>query len=55
MTIRITHPSGGSVGEWANGAVVVCDDRRAQRLIMQGYAVEVEPAPEPVKKKKAKE
>ena len=50
MTIRITHQAG--VGEWANGAVVVCDDRRAQRLIMVGYAEQVADEPVPVKKKK---
>lgn len=51
MTIRIIHPAG--VGEWAQGAVVVCDDRRAQRLVQDGYAVAVPPAVP--KTKKAKE
>lgn len=44
MTIRITHDAG--VGEWAKGAVVVCDDRRATRLIQFGYAIEAEPVKE---------
>ena len=50
MTIRITHAAG--VGDWANGAVVVLDDRRAQRLVQDGYAVEIDIEPVVVKKKK---
>lgn len=36
MTIRILNPSG--VGEWAYGAVLDVDERRALRLIRTGYA-----------------
>jgi len=39
MTIRIIHPAG--VGDWLKGATVEQEDRRAQRLIALGYAVEV--------------
>lgn len=41
MTVRITHRAG--VGDWPYGAVVHLEDRRAQRLIHNGYA---EPTPE---------
>jgi hypothetical protein len=50
MTIRIQHHAG--VGEWANGTVVELDDRRALRLIHDGYAVEVVAEPKPQRKKK---
>ena len=39
MTIQITHQSG--VGNWAYGAVITLNDRRALALIHDGYAVAV--------------
>jgi hypothetical protein len=39
MTIRIIHGSG--VGDWPHGVTVELEDRHAQRLIQQGYAVKV--------------
>ncbi len=51
MTIRITHTAG--IGEWACGAVVEVDDRRAARLIHDGYAVATDAKVEkPPKRKK---
>jgi hypothetical protein len=43
MTVRITHKPG--IGDWAYGAVVDMDDRRARRLALVGYVVEVKPKP----------
>ena len=42
MRIRILALAG--VGQWAHGAVVDVEDRRAQRLIHDGYAEVVKPA-----------
>lgn len=39
MTVRLL----AAVADDAKGAVIVMDDRRAQRLIRTGYAVEVKP------------
>lgn len=47
MRIRIIHDAG--VATWPKGAVVETDDRRAQRLIHDGYAVA---APSEPKKRK---
>jgi hypothetical protein len=54
MTIRILHEPG--VGDWAMGATVKVEDRRAMRLILIGYAEEVkETEPERLAKRKGKE
>lgn len=44
-TIRILHHAG--VGDWPMGATVEVDDRRAQRLILVGYARAVSPPQRP--------
>jgi hypothetical protein len=41
-------------GHDRKGAVIVVDDRRAQRLVQMGYA-EVVPTPAPSKRKRAEE
>lgn len=50
MTIRILHAAG--VGPWPQGATIEIDDRRALRLIRDGYA---EPTPMPVPAKRRKD
>lgn len=54
-TVRITHAAG--VGDWPMGATVPLEDRRAQKLLREGYAVEVSNEPPVVihRSKKAKD
>lgn len=49
MTILILHQAG--VGFWPCGAVITIEDRRAQGLIKDGYAVLVEKSKASVKQK----
>lgn len=55
ITVRITHAAG--VGDWPMGATVPLEDRRAQKLLREGYAeaVVVEPPVYVPKAKKAKD
>lgn len=53
MTIQIVHPAG--VGEWPYGVVITVQDRRGDRLVRTGYAVQVPEDRAPRPKRKAKE
>lgn len=53
MTIRITHAAG--VGDWPYGAVVELEDRRAIKLLHDGYAVQTDETAVKAKSKKRKD